>query len=557
MRSLILSSLALAGLCAGASAAVNVTKNSVAISPPGGGAWTTAPTIQAATGDVIAVTADAGESVAVTINNTATSGGVVTLDVYNVGGIASITNSPQYDGRLYVRLATATGDISNITAHAIGTVRSANGNIVGSIIVSDSTASSDDPTVGIGSITATNYSVRASITCSSGKLGAVTASNGTIGTSAATRSSITGGQMGFFKAQSIYADISATGSVVDGLRATVGDFVGSLTASRLATGVSDRRIVVAGNLDADITLNGTDAVPEFDNNAGGASKRYLPAIYAAGDLKASRTIAIAAGQLKGNIVFNGANGGGAWSGTVSVGGTTVSSASGGRYTQTAADLGGGAVGIVPFKLHRQGSIPASGSTVNTKKILWTGLGADPYCGTVKPVIRIAHYGRVTPNTANSDPLYLVYVAGGSSDLSSSYDMNAAESEVGGRTVTVLPTGGAAWPLGEHQFRLRQVSANVSKLSNFPGPDSGSGPTGFVPLPGQSVGTPDDDTYVVTFIALCDQAWKEYYDLNGDGLLTMGDAIQWFATPVDFNNNGVIDAGDVAMQLNAISTIGDE
>ena len=38
---------------------------------------------------------------------------------------------------------------------------------------------------------------------------------------------------------------------------------------------------------------------------------------------------------------------------------------------------------------------------------------------------------------------------------------------------------------------------------------------------------------------------------------MGDAIQWFATPVDFNNNGVIDAGDVAMQLNAISTIGDQ
>lgn len=69
------------------------------------------------------------------------------------------------------------------------------------------------------------------------------------------------------------------------------------------------------------------------------------------------TITIPASGLSGQIIINAGDSGDAWSGSVVVGSTTLSSST---YTNTPASLGGGAVGLAPFDLHDNGCDPVNG-----------------------------------------------------------------------------------------------------------------------------------------------------------------------------------------------------
>lgn len=67
--------------------------------------------------------------------------------------------------------------------------------------------------------------------------------------------------------------------------------------------------------------------------------------------------------MQGQIIINAGNGGGEWNGAISIDETTIS---GPNYTQTSAQLGGGAVGLAPFNYHATNCIPAHNSTVTSE-----------------------------------------------------------------------------------------------------------------------------------------------------------------------------------------------
>lgn len=102
----------------------------------------------------------------------------------------------------------------------------------------------------------------------------------------------------------------------------------------------------------------------------------------------SQIIIVPSAGLLGQININRTNGGGAWSGTVQVGSTTLSTPG---YTNTAASLGGGSTGKVPFALHDESCSPANGETALTA------------CSSISPV-RLRHYGRLSWNPAGADPV---------------------------------------------------------------------------------------------------------------------------------------------------------
>lgn len=101
---------------------------------------------------------------------------------------------------------------------------------------------------------------------------------------------------------------------------------------------------------------------------------------------ASQYIQVPVAGLSGQIIFNADSAAsGAWTSPVRVGpnghpNQIVLSNPG--YTQTPAMIGGGSVGLVPFRLHHQGCVPASGATIPPA----TGL-----------YIQLRHYGPVTFN----------------------------------------------------------------------------------------------------------------------------------------------------------------
>jgi hypothetical protein len=92
-------------------------------------------------------------------------------------------------------------------------------------------------------------------------------------------------------------------------------------------------------------------------------------------------IATSAGLL-GQIDINRGNTTGTWGGTVTVGSTSLTVPG---YTNTAASLGGGAAGLVPFGLHDESCAPVNGGHA-----IATGGNA--------PVVRLRHYGPLTWTT---------------------------------------------------------------------------------------------------------------------------------------------------------------
>jgi hypothetical protein len=81
-----------------------------------------------------------------------------------------------------------------------------------------------------------------------------------------------------------------------------------------------------------------------------------------GSLTAPMTFA--ANGLAGQVVVNAGNFSGAnWLGTVTIGSQVLSPLP--NYSQQASALGGGAIGLVPFRLHGQDCVPIDQSTVTT------------------------------------------------------------------------------------------------------------------------------------------------------------------------------------------------
>lgn len=204
------------------------------------------------------------------------------------------------------------------------------------------------------------------------------------------------------------------------------------------TGDMAGRIEVEGNKDAPITINngnvtGTIAVGKNVRNVAATNRDYGGRIHVnggsltstgrievggsvidnpnfveieisgdmAGTIDVGRSLAgqlkvNAATGLKGQVIINSDNQTGAnlgtWTGNVTVGSTVLGPKP--IYTQSAASLGGGAVGLAPFRLYPGDCLPRHNNPSATPYILSTDFG-----NSVSVPVKIAFYGPVKLDAA--------------------------------------------------------------------------------------------------------------------------------------------------------------
>ncbi|MCC6284798.1 MAG: hypothetical protein IT439_05775, partial [Phycisphaerales bacterium] len=171
-------------------------------------------------------------------------------------------------------------------------------------------------------------------------------------------------------ADAIHANIEVTSTTNDlgwvqriyarGDTGVDGDFTGSIKAMDLSmmTG-GDAGITIAGDLDADLQFSGKVTRPIAVTGAFLSGRT----IRIAEQLASSGTCTFGSSGLLGQIVINASNGANSWTGDVTVGSTTLATTP--YYSNLPSALGGGAVGLVPYRVHGAASVPASGSTVLT------------------------------------------------------------------------------------------------------------------------------------------------------------------------------------------------
>ncbi len=195
----------------------------------------------------------------------------------------------------------------------------------------------------------------------------------------------------------------------DGIR-VVGDFNGALS-TRYISGHAGTAIHVQGDLNADLTFD------EFTNRPITVEGMVTPTstITIGGELLVTSPLTInTAGGLQGQIIINAANGTtpinppqtSFWQGEVNVGpvgnrivinesGTPpMASDFDGLYTATSDDLGGGAIGLVPFAMHALDCDPpyTGGDGHEFVGTQWDD--AAPYVAGQNAIF-IRHYGPIT------------------------------------------------------------------------------------------------------------------------------------------------------------------
>jgi hypothetical protein len=151
--------------------------------------------------------------------------------------------------------------------------------------------------------------------------------------------------------------------LVKRVRVEGGDFVGTIFTETLGSGATGDGIFVAGDVDTGFSEWNIGTFMNADIEILGSFDGI---------------IRLPSQGLERQVVINGADDGGTWDGDIIVATTTLDPVP--FYEQTG--LGGGAVGLVPFGLHRWESVPAYD-------------GANwPTTSQSHPTIKLVHYGPV-------------------------------------------------------------------------------------------------------------------------------------------------------------------
>jgi hypothetical protein len=464
--------------------------------------------------------------------------------IFAPGGIGSevrALGSSQYAGEI-TELISANGSITGNISAAIGIQRitCANGTLGPATGLSDIRITTGSGSFGIGRIRA--KSIRSNIDTTFGGPGG-------------------GGLLG---------QITTLGPAAPG---GVGDFTGSLRASNLFLlypGTTAAYLDIAGNLNADLTfLTGLAAIE---------GPAFPAAINIGGELPATRTIRVglsmeggntgvggikitAAGGLKGQVMVNAQNGNPAtypWLGDVTVGSTLLDPGATGStpyYPTLSSTLGGGAVGLVPFNLHKQDCLPIhDAGACSYPSRVWTSCGG----GAARDTLILRHYGPIEDSDRFDSDLPVkverqsliwncYYNQNGVwqcdpapwEDVSTQVDVCVAPSEGGTPRPRELwiarkIIGGVAQPWwGGYQIR-------VTLMPNDTNPDLRSAGT-------LASTAPIIAGYPYRFATICD----EPFGLSAGGW-TNDDIAAWGASPTDLNNDGVADASDLALLVNLVT-----
>ena len=234
--------------------------------------------------------------------------------------------------------------------------------------------------------------------------------------------------------------------------------------------------------------------------------------------------------LQGQIIIN-ADGiaGGAWNAPVRIGPNGDPNQvllNGPRYPYSSAFLGGGSVGLVPFRLHDESCIPANGQSIQVSP------SGPPL------TVQLRHFGPVSwtgalPVTIDRRPLgtFGAFVPVPSSQFSAASSLDSTN------VLLVGPSGGGSGFTPGYQYRIRSTSALRSAVPSLPGVQW-------------------DFDYIISVVpgaAACAG------DVNGDQAVDVDDLLavinHWGGPPpaqqpaIDTNSDGVIDVDDLLAIIN--------
>jgi hypothetical protein len=247
-------------------------------------------------------------------------------------------------------------------------------------------------------IESVNGSILGNIT-SDGKIDNVLALNGSIGASgnlisiqSSTLSGGSGDLIRWIEAKSVYANISTPAELVrvktTGTGTNEGDFVGSITARRIAGGADNGvyGLDIARDLKAAIMLTGSTTADVNDEFVIGRS--FPDGGYVNG--VSNYFIDAPAGRITKQIIVNNTNNAAATAtGQVKVGTVTLNPAD--YPNELRATLGGGAYGKVPYMVHYEECDPSAAGEPDTQ----IGICEYHAYGPALTSIKVDHYGVVS------------------------------------------------------------------------------------------------------------------------------------------------------------------
>ncbi len=230
--------------------------------------------------------------------------------------------------------------------------------------------------------------------------------------------------------------------------------------------------------------------------------------------------------LMGQIIINADSvSGGTWSAPVHIGPVGEPGSvtlTGPDYTQTAAEIGGGSVGLVPFSLHEQSCDPISGETVL--------VGTPP-----EPVyVKLRQYGPVMVN--GTDPLFIERRQTGSTGSFTDVPLDAfdiSSDPTDANTILVGPAPGETGFEDGYEYRITptdQLRCDV-------------------------LGSPAVQWHSPYYVSI--EGAKCPADIDSSGEVDVLDLLtmlgQWgpaFDSPADIDSSGTVDVTDLLILLGA-------
>jgi hypothetical protein len=247
---------------------------------------------------------------------------------------------------------------------------------------------------------------------------------------------------------SIWANVDANSTSGTGdirrIATTTGNFTGTIKGSSLAGPNATDGLSIVGTLNADMLFMGSVLDP-----IGASSIPLGKTLWITGGLTDDAThdgrITLAASGLVGQVIINSNNAGGTWTGNVTVGPTVLSPKP--NYAQLASNIGTGAVGLAPYRLHDQDCTPANGSVI-------TGVLAP---GTS---VTLRHYGPVAWTTGKPVKVEFKFIGDPTwYDITDDFSVTATTNP---REVKVTPTTSLDWD-ALVQYRITPVLSGANML----------------------------------------------------------------------------------------------
>ena len=271
--------------------------------------------------------------------------------------------SQEGNAETLLNLVDITGDLGSVTIQAIGDMY-VGGDVTGNIMAT----TPDNPSRGINKINVQG-NIFGNLQAPFGKIRFIEAFTGDIGTAASPITIACKYQLSDVDSVlgNVYANIN-TPSIFTFLRAQT--FEGTLVMGQFAKGIETfgPEIRVSVELAADIAFGQSFVDPS--------------------------SMDLAPGGLTGQIIVNANNTGGTWGASIYFGdpppgGVPETELTGPGYTETAALLGGGSVGVAPFSLHDESCDPPNGATVSAGNL---------------SSVTLRHYGPITTSGPGVEPL---------------------------------------------------------------------------------------------------------------------------------------------------------